>query len=353
MTCLVECHAGAHTFLPADILREFWTVDETVPDSTWACGWDTPSPHGSSAGELFSPHSVGHLGFTGTSIWIDLEHQIHVIMLSNRVHPRRKNDKIQAFRPVLHNAIMQTLLKAERAAPPAPVEAPATETEDVLTSEPAPELKQEEHAVEGLDSIPVAVQIPLTEVEISAEASAAPPAAVEAPAPEPEELMASEPTPEVQEEEHAAESVDSIPVAVQIPLTEVEMAVEASVESEVEPEAEQAEEQKTDQAAEQGPPKKMKTETAEDASPLQAELDQPSEPSSVIRTTRDNLPNRPLTSPARAQSQSELHPFLAGYRFRTNPEFVADEVQDSESQPSVAETQAQLSRTQNGEDAAD
>ncbi len=107
---LVACYRGEHPFLPAEIVREFWTRQENVPDSTWGLGWDTPSPQYSSAGELFSPHSVGHLGFTGTSIWIDLEKQVHVILLSNRVHPRRDNEKIQAFRPVLHNAIMQVVL---------------------------------------------------------------------------------------------------------------------------------------------------------------------------------------------------------------------------------------------------
>ena len=281
VTCLVECHAGAHTFLPAHILREFWTVDEAVPYSTWACGWDTPSLHGSSAGELFPPDSVGHLGFTGTSIWIDLEHKIHVIMLSNRVHPRRKNDKIQAFRPVLHNTIMQTLLEAERTAPLAAVEAPATEPEDVISSEPVPGVQ------------------------------------------------------DIKEEEHAAESLDTVP----IPLTEVEMPTEGRAGSE------------TEQAAEQETQKRA--EMAEDASPLQAELDQPSETSPVspaIRTTQDNPPQ---TSSPRAQSQSALHPFLAGYRFRTNPEFLTDEARDSESRPPAADTHAQLSRTQNEEDAAD
>ena len=48
-------------------------------------------------------------------MWIDLDRKIHIIMLSNRVHPHRKNVKISAFRPVLHNAIMKTLLDAERA----------------------------------------------------------------------------------------------------------------------------------------------------------------------------------------------------------------------------------------------
>ena len=114
VSTLVECHAGAHPFLPAAVVRDFWTVNTAVSDSTWACGWDTPSPQGSSAGEFFSSRSIGHLGFTGTSVWIDLERNIHIIMLSNRVHPRRDNDKITAFRPILHNAVMQTLLNTGR-----------------------------------------------------------------------------------------------------------------------------------------------------------------------------------------------------------------------------------------------
>ncbi len=114
VSTLVDCHAGTCPFLPADVVRDFWTVNTAVPDSTWACGWDTPSPRGSRAGEFFSSHSIGHLGFTGTSVWIDLERNIHIIMLSNRVHPRRKNEKIAAFQPTLHNAVMKTLLDAER-----------------------------------------------------------------------------------------------------------------------------------------------------------------------------------------------------------------------------------------------
>jgi len=110
VSVLIACYRGEHPFLPTEIVREFWARQASVPGSTWCLGWDTPSPQRSSAGELFSPHSVGHLGFTGTSIWIDLEQQVHVIVLSNRVHPRRDNEKIQAFRPVLHNAIMRVVL---------------------------------------------------------------------------------------------------------------------------------------------------------------------------------------------------------------------------------------------------
>ncbi len=111
VSILIACYRGEHAFLPAEIVREFWTRQESVPGSTWCLGWDTPSPppQRSSAGQFFSSRSVGHLGFTGTSIWIDLDKQIHVIVLSNRVHPRRDNDKIQAFRPLVHDAVMQVV----------------------------------------------------------------------------------------------------------------------------------------------------------------------------------------------------------------------------------------------------
>lgn len=110
VSCLVDCHQGKHDFLPSGLLQECWTRDGRVPGSTWALGWDTPSMQRSSAGELFSSHSVGHLGFTGTSIWIDLERQVQVILLTNRVHPSRENTAIRDFRPRLHNAVMQAVL---------------------------------------------------------------------------------------------------------------------------------------------------------------------------------------------------------------------------------------------------
>ena len=64
----------------------------------------------SSAGRYFSANSVGHLGFTGTSFWMDLDRFIIVIMLTNRVHPTRANMAIKAFRPELHDAVMKSLL---------------------------------------------------------------------------------------------------------------------------------------------------------------------------------------------------------------------------------------------------
>lgn len=76
-----------------------------------ALGFDTPTQPGSSSGRYFSKHSVGHLGYTGTSFWIDLERSIIVILLTNRVHPTRENEQIKTFRPIIHDAVMEELLK--------------------------------------------------------------------------------------------------------------------------------------------------------------------------------------------------------------------------------------------------
>jgi CubicO group peptidase (beta-lactamase class C family) len=106
-----KCLAGDDPLVPAPLVQEFFTRDQKVSGSTFALGWDTPSAENSSSGGLFSPTSVGHLGFTGTSIWWDLEKDCHVILLSNRVHLSRNNDKIKTFRPHIHDLIMKTVLQ--------------------------------------------------------------------------------------------------------------------------------------------------------------------------------------------------------------------------------------------------
>lgn len=106
---LISCSKGCSTFLPQDIVREFWTRDSRVADSTWALGWDTPSPYHSSSGHHFPAAAVGHLGFTGTSIWIDPEREIAVTVLTNRVHPSRDNQAIRDFRPKIHDLIMEAI----------------------------------------------------------------------------------------------------------------------------------------------------------------------------------------------------------------------------------------------------
>jgi CubicO group peptidase (beta-lactamase class C family) len=106
---LRACARGDDPTLPAEVVRRFWTRDATVPDSTWALGWDTPSSTRSSAGARVSPRAVGHLGFTGTSLWIDLERDAHVVLLTNRVHPDRHNERIREVRPRVHDAVWDAL----------------------------------------------------------------------------------------------------------------------------------------------------------------------------------------------------------------------------------------------------
>ncbi|MGD9972776.1 MAG: serine hydrolase domain-containing protein [Desulfatirhabdiaceae bacterium] len=78
-----------------------------------APGFDMPGKSNSSCGQYFSPHSIGHLGFTGTSFWMDMEKGIGVILLTNRVHPSRYSrcnpPLIRTFRPALHDGIMRTM----------------------------------------------------------------------------------------------------------------------------------------------------------------------------------------------------------------------------------------------------
>lgn len=75
-------------------------------------GFDTPDTESSSAGTRFSDHTVGHLGFTGTSVWMDVPRKIVVVLLTNRVHPDRTNEAIKTFRPVFHDAVMDAIAGA-------------------------------------------------------------------------------------------------------------------------------------------------------------------------------------------------------------------------------------------------
>ncbi len=79
-------------------------------DKTWCLGFDTPSTGYSSAGKYFSKKSIGHLGYAGTSFWIDPEKDCIAVLLTNRVHPNRENNKIREYRPWFHNQIMEFLL---------------------------------------------------------------------------------------------------------------------------------------------------------------------------------------------------------------------------------------------------
>jgi beta-N-acetylhexosaminidase len=98
----------AHHRLLTRATISLFTAPQAVAANTFTLGWMVPTPD-SSSGRYFSARSFGHLGFTGTSIWIDPDRQLIVILLTNRVYPTRANDKITAVRPALHNAVIEAL----------------------------------------------------------------------------------------------------------------------------------------------------------------------------------------------------------------------------------------------------
>lgn len=102
---------GRESILDEDLVREFTTRQESIARSSWALGWDTPSAP-SSSGSSFSERSFGHLGYTGTSLWIDPLCELEVVLLSNRVHPSRRNEKIKAFRPAIHDLVYREFVSA-------------------------------------------------------------------------------------------------------------------------------------------------------------------------------------------------------------------------------------------------
>src|SRR5205823_14533060 len=89
-------------------LEEFVTKRRDVPGSSRALGWDTMLPT-SSCGTKMSPRAFGHTGFTGTSLWIDPERDLYVVLLTNRVHPTRDNEAIKQVRPAVHDAVIAEL----------------------------------------------------------------------------------------------------------------------------------------------------------------------------------------------------------------------------------------------------
>ena len=80
-------------------------------NSSRALGWDTPSKK-SSAGQYFSQHSIGHLGYSGCSLWIDLDAAVAVVLLTNRTWPDRQSELIREVRPAFHDAVRLALLSS-------------------------------------------------------------------------------------------------------------------------------------------------------------------------------------------------------------------------------------------------
>ena len=92
-----------------DTVELFTKRKSTPPGTSRALGWDTPSQP-SSSGKYFSARSYGHLGFTGTSLWVDPERELAVTLLTNRTWPNRgSQDAIKRVRPAFHNAVVEQL----------------------------------------------------------------------------------------------------------------------------------------------------------------------------------------------------------------------------------------------------
>jgi CubicO group peptidase (beta-lactamase class C family) len=96
----------AMLFEPATIAR--FAERQEPEGSSRALGWDTPSEN-SSSGRHFSPRSIGHLSYSGCSLWIDLQDGVAVVLLTNRTWPDRANEAIRQVRPAFHNAVREAL----------------------------------------------------------------------------------------------------------------------------------------------------------------------------------------------------------------------------------------------------
>ena len=100
---------GSKLFKPETVA--LFTRRQASPAGTSrALGWDTPSLP-SQSGRHFSPHSFGHLGYTGTSLWVDGERKIALALLTNRTWPNKQSQSIKQVRPAFHDAVIEEILK--------------------------------------------------------------------------------------------------------------------------------------------------------------------------------------------------------------------------------------------------
>jgi serine-type D-Ala-D-Ala carboxypeptidase len=105
---LAQCLLQEETLFTTETIRLFTTRADSPYDSSRALGWDTPSQP-SSSGRFFSRHSAGHLGYAGTSLWIDFERRLAIVLLTNRTWPDRQSQLIRAVRPAFYDAAMEAL----------------------------------------------------------------------------------------------------------------------------------------------------------------------------------------------------------------------------------------------------
>lgn len=105
---ILKAYRGERTSFNSELVRYFLEFEDPFSDFTLT--FMRPSKEGYSAGGgAFSERAVGHLGYTGTSFFIDLERDLIVVLLSNRVHPQRGNEAIRDFRPLFHRLVLECL----------------------------------------------------------------------------------------------------------------------------------------------------------------------------------------------------------------------------------------------------
>jgi CubicO group peptidase (beta-lactamase class C family) len=99
---------GGQPILHPETVALFPRRESAPPGTSRALGWDTPSQP-SQSGKYFGPHSFGHLGYTGTSLWIDPDRQLSITLLTNRTWPDCSNQAIKSVRPKFHDAVVEAL----------------------------------------------------------------------------------------------------------------------------------------------------------------------------------------------------------------------------------------------------
>ncbi|MCH7911182.1 MAG: serine hydrolase [Candidatus Hydrogenedentes bacterium] len=108
--CLLQTgatHTGRdQSVFTSDVIGEFLRPETMLAGNGWTLGWSRPDAF-ASAGRYFSPFARGHLGYTGTSLWIDFARKMYVIILTNRVHPSRDRQGITTFRATVHDTIFE------------------------------------------------------------------------------------------------------------------------------------------------------------------------------------------------------------------------------------------------------
>lgn len=109
LACFAHCILlGGAPILKPETLKMFTTREKLPAGTTRALGWDTPS-HPSQSGKYFSPQSFGHLGYTGTLLWIDPERRLSVTLLTNRTWPDCSSQAIKQVRPAFHDEVIEAL----------------------------------------------------------------------------------------------------------------------------------------------------------------------------------------------------------------------------------------------------